>query len=129
MTLGPFDQPCCTLAIGPHGGIVSAAAHRYERRMLFMILFEDDPRRFDLRGKHMQAHLDFLAERGERILGAGSLRDAPGGTPSGGLWIVDVADRAEAEAIYRDDPFWTCGLRRSVQVKHWSKAFEQKREI
>lgn len=57
-----------------------------------MILFEDDPARIDMRRRHMQARLDFLAKHGDRILGAGSLRDQPEGTPSGGLWIVDGAE-------------------------------------
>lgn len=97
--------------------------------MLYVILFDDDPARIEARHQNTQAHLDFLAKHGDRILGAGSLRDEPGGTPSGGMWIIDVADRAEAEALYRDDPFWTAGLRRSVTIRHWSKAFERKRPI
>jgi uncharacterized protein YciI len=112
-----------------HGDIAKRAACGYQGQMLFVILFEDDPARIEMRRRHMQAHLDFLAKHEDRILGAGSLRDEPDGTPSGGLWIVDVADRAEAAAIYKDDPFWTFGLRRSVTIKHWSKAFERRREI
>jgi uncharacterized protein YciI len=91
--------------------------------MLYILLFEDDPAGIELRRQHMQAHLDFLDRYRDRILVAGSLRDGPDGTPSGGLWIVDVADAAAAHALYAEDPFWIEGLRRKVNVKHWSKAF------
>jgi uncharacterized protein YciI len=43
--------------------------------------------------------------------------------------ILFEDDRVEAKALYRDDPFWTAGLRRAATVKHWSKAFERKRPI
>jgi uncharacterized protein YciI len=95
--------------------------------MLYVILFEDDPTRMAVREEHMQAHIDFLDKNSERILVAGSLREGAGARPEGGLWIVDVADRAAADAIYRDDPFWVNGLRRSVTVKYWSKAFPDRK--
>ena len=36
-------------------------------------------------------------------------------------------DRAAAEALYKTDPFWTAGLRQSVTVKYWSKAFPDRK--
>ena len=95
--------------------------------MLYLVIFEDDPARLSVREQHMQAHIDFLDRNRERILVAGSLREAAGQPPQGGLWIVDVADRAAAETIYRDDPFWVNGLRKSVTVKYWSKAFPDRK--
>ena len=95
--------------------------------MLYVVIFEDDPTKLHVREQHMKAHIDFLDERSDRILVAGSLRDAAGSDPWGGMWIVDVADRAAADAIYRDDPFWTNGLRKSVTIRYWSKAFPDRK--
>lgn len=95
--------------------------------MLYVILFEDDPTKLQVREAQMQAHIDWLDRNKDRVLLAGSLREGAGATPSGGLWIVDVVDRAAADAIYRDDPFWTEGLRRSVTIKYWSKAFPDRK--
>jgi hypothetical protein len=95
--------------------------------MLYVIIFEDDSSKLDVREKQMQAHIEWLDRNKDKVLVAGSLREAAGATPSGGLWIVDVPDRAAADAIYRDDPFWTEGLRKSVVVKYWSKAFPDRK--
>ncbi|MCC7049123.1 MAG: hypothetical protein IT562_20585 [Alphaproteobacteria bacterium] len=95
--------------------------------MLYVILFEDDPDKLAVREQHMQAHIDWLERNKDRVLVAGSLREGAGAAPQGGMWIVDVVDRAAADAIYRDDPFWTEGLRKSVTVKYWSKAFPDRK--
>jgi len=95
--------------------------------MLYVIMFEDDPTKLAVREAQMQAHIEWLDRNKDRVLVAGSLREAAGATPSGGLWIVDVVDRAAADTIYRDDPFWTEGLRKSVTVKYWSKAFPDRK--
>jgi hypothetical protein len=34
-----------------------------------------------------------------------------------------VESKAAAEAFYKNDPFWQAGLRKSVRVSHWAKAF------
>ena len=95
--------------------------------MLYVIIFEDDQTKLDVREQHMKAHIQFLDDNSERILTAGSLREAAGAPPWGGMWIVDVADRAAADAIYREDPFWTNGLRKSVTIRYWSKAFPDRK--
>ena len=95
--------------------------------MLYAIIFADDPAKHAVRSAHMKSHLEFLARHRDVILAAGSLREDIGQNPIGGLWIVDVPNRAAAEAIYLADPFWTEGLRSSVEIRHWSKAFDEKR--
>jgi uncharacterized protein YciI len=95
--------------------------------MLFIARFEDiyadQPDRLLERAQYMRAHLAFLAEHPEKVVAAGAMRDTPDGAPSGGIWILNVESKAAAEAFYKMDPFWTAGLRRSVQVSHWAKAF------
>jgi uncharacterized protein YciI len=95
--------------------------------MLFIVQFEDvyaeQPQRLPERAQHMSDHLAFLAEHGDRVVAAGALRSSADGVPSGGIWIVNAETKAEAEAFYKEDPFWKAGLRKSVSVNHWAKAF------
>ncbi len=91
--------------------------------MLFIALFEDDPERLSVRQEQMDAHLAYLDREKDRILAAGSLRAEPAQNARGGLWIIEAADKREAEGLCHADPFWTHGLRNSVSVLHWSKAF------
>jgi uncharacterized protein YciI len=95
--------------------------------MLFIIQFEDiyadQPGRLPERAHHMAAHLAFLARHGDQVIAAGALRPAEGATPDGGVWIVNAPSKAEAEALLYQDPFWIAGLRKSVRVSHWAKAF------
>jgi uncharacterized protein YciI len=95
--------------------------------MLFIVRFEDiyadQPDRLPERAQHMPDHLAFLEKHPDKIVAAGAMRDTPDGAPSGGIWILNVESKAAAEAFYKMDPFWTAGLRRSVQVSHWAKAF------
>ncbi len=95
--------------------------------MLFIVQFEDvyaeQPERLPEREQHMPEHLAFLAEHGALVFAAGALRSSTDGTPSGGIWILNAESKAAAEALYKDDPFWKAGLRKSVCVSHWAKAF------
>jgi uncharacterized protein len=95
--------------------------------MLFIVQFEDvyadHPERLPERAQHMEAHLAFLAKHGDRVVAAGAMRPTAGGTPTGGIWILNVQSKAAAEALSKDDPFWQAGLRKSVVVSHWAKAF------
>ena len=50
-------------------------------------------------------------------------RPSADGTPTGGIWIIDAESHAAAETFYKDDPFWKAGLRKSVRVSHWAKAY------
>lgn len=71
----------------------------------------------------MDAHLAYLDRERERIRVGGSLRDEPDQEAQGGLWIIEANSKAEAERLCHEDPFWTGGLRKSVRLLHWSKAF------
>ena len=91
--------------------------------MLYAVLFEDNLNLgSDVRSQHMPAHLAFLEKHAVRIRAAGPLR-ASSGDPAGGLWIVDADSPAAIDALIKEDPFWSTGLRRSVRVLHWSQVF------
>ncbi len=95
--------------------------------MLFVIQFEDvyadQPARLPEREQHMPQHLAFLVRHGNQVIAAGALRPSPDAAPTGGIWLVQAGSMAEAEALLRQDPFWIAGLRKSVTVSHWAKAF------
>ncbi len=93
--------------------------------MLFAVLFTDRPDQGALRSAHLQAHIDWVVANQPQVRVAGSLREAPGQVPKGGLWIVEAESKDSVHQLMQTDPFWTCGLRQSVEVLHWSKALDQ----
>lgn len=97
--------------------------------MLFAIRFSDHAGKQEVRKKHLQAHLDWLAQRRQTILVAGSLRNEPDQNPLGALWVVEADSAAALVGLYESDPFWQQGLRSSVEVLHWSKAFPEEKSL
>jgi uncharacterized protein YciI len=91
--------------------------------MLFIVRFADTPNKLDLRERLLCAHLEWLEKHQAQVLVAGSLRVEPDAPPVGACWIVEAADKAEVQSVFASDPFWTGGLRSSVEILHWSKAF------
>lgn len=91
--------------------------------MLFAVIFRDRPGQGDLRAQQLQAHLRWLDENRVWVLVGGSLREAPQETPIGGLWVVEAESRQAVLESMQSDPFLICGLRESVQILHWNKAF------
>jgi uncharacterized protein len=94
--------------------------------MLYIIQFEDKPEMGELREQLLTAHFKFLDLMKERVLVAGSMRDVASDKPVGGLWIVEASDEAEVRDIFKEDPFWTNGLRASVRINRWHKAFQDR---
>ena len=94
--------------------------------MLFIVQFQDvyseKPELLPLRAEVMPAHINFLEANADKVIASGALRDAPDSQPLGGVWIIAASDRSSVEALYQEDPFWKAGLRKSVTVRHWSKA-------
>ena len=73
-----------------------------------------------MRRRHMADHLAFL-EASTGIRGAGPLSDAD--TAAGGLWLVEADSLEAVQELYRADPFWPTGLRKSVRVLRWRQVF------
>jgi uncharacterized protein YciI len=95
--------------------------------MLFIVQFEDKPGIHELRQKLFQAHIEFLDSRKDQVLVPGAMREVPGDRPLGGLWIVDAEDEADVKQVFKDDPFWTNGLRASYRIIRWVKAFPDRK--
>lgn len=92
--------------------------------MLFAVLFTDKPDHGALRAEQLQAHIDWVDRHKDTVLVAGSLRHEPKEVPKGGLWVVQAPSKQAVMDLLVSDPFYTCGLRQSVEVLHWSKALE-----
>ena len=97
--------------------------------MLFIVQFEDKPGVADQRQQLMPEHFAFLDSKKDKVLVAGSVREIPSDKPLGGLWIIEAQDEAEVRDIFKDDPFWVNGLRASVRINRWAKAFPDRKTL
>ena len=97
--------------------------------MLFAVRFVDNPNKQEIRKQHLDAHKSWLAERKQSIHVAGSLRGEPNANPIGAFWVVEAESKADVERLIISDPFWTNGLRGSVEILHWSKAFPREKAV
>lgn len=95
--------------------------------MLFVVVFKDKPGQGALRDQQLHAHVRWLDDNRDWVLVGGSLREAPEDTPLGGLWVVEAESKSSVMDRMATDPFFNCGLRESVQVYHWNKAFPSRR--
>jgi uncharacterized protein len=96
--------------------------------MRFVVIFEDEPARADVRPKLMPDHLAFLKANADKVMAAGPLLDA-GGAGAGGLWMVEAADADAVMSLVHADPFWPAGLRKSVRVLQWKRVFDEGRSL
>jgi uncharacterized protein len=103
--------------------------HQQEDIMLHTILFQDNPNADpDIRTRHMANHLDFLMQNKGIIQAAGPLKDKDGSI-TGGLWLVDVNSTEDAWHLIKSDPFWSTGLRDTIEVKQWVQVFAEGRKL
>lgn len=92
--------------------------------MRFVAIFEDTPEMAPVRKAKVQDHIAFLEAQRARILIAGGLRDEHGGAYRGGLWVLEVQDRAEAVALIESDPYFSL-YPRPYKLYAWGKALPQ----
>jgi uncharacterized protein YciI len=97
--------------------------------MLFIVQFEDKPGVSELRQKLMAEHFAFLDRSKDKVLVAGSVREIPSDLPLGGLWIIEAENEAEVRDVFKDDPFWVNGMRASVRINRWVKAFPDRKTL
>jgi uncharacterized protein YciI len=97
--------------------------------MLFIVQFEDKPGTGDLRQKLLEDHFAFLDGKKDKVLVPGSVREIPSDKPLGGLWIVEAENETEVRDLFKDDPFWVNGLRASVRINRWAKAFPDRKTL
>lgn len=91
--------------------------------MPYMIETFDKPGCADLRSQLRPAHLDYLERHRALLLACGAKLDDAGEGASGGLYLLDVETRAEAEAFIAADPFHAGDLFERVFITRWRKAY------
>ena len=97
--------------------------------MLFAVIFKDKHNSGELRKSHLAAHIAWSDLHQSMVRVGGSLRSELDQTPVGGLWIVETESKKAIYDLLETDPFWMVGLRQSVEVFHWSKAFEDRKSL
>lgn len=92
--------------------------------MPYLIETFDKPNHQHIRQAHRPAHLDFLEENKAKLLACGAKLNDDGSDAGGGLYIVDVETRAEADAFIKADPFYKDGdLFEKIIITRWRKAY------
>lgn len=76
-----------------------------------------------VRQQHRPAHLAFLDENKHLLLACGAKLHDDGRDAGGGLYVVDLATKEEAEAFIAADPFTQAGLFKQVTITRWRKAY------
>jgi hypothetical protein len=87
--------------------------------MLFALICDDRPGALETRKATRAAHLDYIRDTGV-VAQAGPFLDA-GGAMVGSLVILDVPDRAAAEAWAAADPYALAGLFAKVEIRAWNR--------
>ncbi|MBB3256828.1 hypothetical protein F4827_001674 [Paraburkholderia bannensis] len=91
--------------------------------MPFLIETFDKPNHAHVRAREREVHLDFLAQHQALLLACGAKLNDDGSSLGGGIYIVDVETREEAQAFIAQDPFSQVGLFERVSIVRWRKAY------
>ena len=78
--------------------------------MQFVIHSHDKPEGDARRAPLREAHLDYLEHHQDIVVAHGALLDDDGMKTTGSVLIVDVANKAEAEAFWANEPFNRAGV-------------------
>ena len=84
--------------------------------MLYIIYQEDRPDGAALRAATREAHFAYLEKHKDIMVLGGALLAEDGTTRTGSVFVVNVPDRATAEAFSRDEPFRKAGLFSIVKI-------------
>lgn len=88
--------------------------------MLFVIKCIDKPDHLSVRLANREAHLAYVNDFRDQLVTAGPLlSDAE--EMNGSMLVMDVADRAAAEAFCANDPYALAGLFESVSIRRWKQ--------
>lgn len=90
----------------------------------WVAIFEDNPESTAgwVRKQHAGDHFAYLARHAGKIRIGGGLRGGPDEWYCGGLWVLEVESRAEAEQLCENDPYFKLGLRKAYRLAVWGKA-------
>jgi len=87
--------------------------------MQFVVTAFDKENSLDLRMGTREAHLAYLNEVGVVLIAGPLLTEDETPKPRGSVLIIEVADRAAAEAFAANDPYAKAGLFDKVTIRRW----------
>lgn len=90
--------------------------------MPYLVETANDPERPEERTRVRPSHLAYIDARVDVLLAAGATLSDDGKVPSGSFYIIDVNERAAAEAFMAAEPYQQAGLLVSVRYTRWRKA-------
>ncbi|AZY51342.1 YciI family protein [Bordetella avium] len=91
--------------------------------MPYIIETFDKPGSLALRQATRNEHLAFLDANKHLLLACGAKLHDDGTDMGGGLYVVDVDTREEAERLIQADPFYQAQLFERVSIMRWRKAY------
>lgn len=94
--------------------------------MLFSIHCLDCGDRKALRAEHFDAHQAYLKATPVRLVVAGPLLEDDSDVAVGSMFVVDVPDRAAAEAFNRADPFNRAGVWQDIRIHRFIKRWDDR---
>jgi uncharacterized protein YciI len=92
---------------------------RKDGTMQFVIHCHDMPDGGARRAPLRDAHLDYFKDHKDVVVARGPLLDDDGVKTVGSILILDVADKAEAEAFWADEPFNRAGVYEWMTIERW----------
>lgn len=91
--------------------------------MPYLIDATDKPDSAELRAAERPKHMAYLDSNLPKLIAVGAKLRDDGTTAWGSLYIIDVDERAAAEAFINNDPFQKAGLFGKVEISRWRKGF------
>lgn len=91
--------------------------------MPYIIETFDKPGHADVRARERDTHLAFLEKHKVLLLACGAKLNDDGSGAGGGVYVVDLETREEAEQFIAADPFFLVGLFERVTITRWRKAY------
>lgn len=91
--------------------------------MPFHIETWDKPNHQARRQELRPAHLEFLEQNASLLIACGAKLNDDGTDQGGGIYIVELDTREEAERFIQADPFHKGELFREVRITRWRKAY------
>lgn len=88
--------------------------------MFFVLHCFDKADHLQVRMDNRPAHVEYLKSFGVKLHAAGPTLDEQGNM-NGSVVILDLADKAEAEAFAAGDPYAKAGLFQQVIISPWKK--------
>lgn len=97
--------------------------------MAYLIVTYDKPNHGHVRDSARQKHLEYLEANVDIVLAGGGLIDERDGSVKGGMLLIDVGTRADAERFIAGDPFTDSDLFDRVEIEHWKMSFFDRKRV